>query len=405
MSGTLGVYLHRTAPEPVGTLRLNRIRGKLLSVFTYTDAWLQSPTGFALAPDLPLDSYPKNCEGLFSCFQDCSPDRWGRVLLRRRESALAAAEKRRPRTLSDADFLLGVNDRIRQGALRLSADNGGTFLTDAGEASVPPLLSLPALLKASRNIESGAETDRDLRMLVDPGSSLGGARPKACVRDAAGTLFIAKFPGRNDDRDVPLWEYVTFRLARRAGLNTPEVRLHQAAGKNVLLVRRFDRRGAERIPFLSAMSLLQSRDGEHGTYVDMAAAMQGGAAAPTEDLHELWSRMVFNMCVYNVDDHLRNHGFLRGAGGWRLSPVYDLENSHPLEKEALLHTGIVDGVHAFDFDTALEAAVFFRYRKAEARSRLREIRDAVACWRDEACRAGAAASEIARMKDVFGYVM
>ncbi|MBD5557626.1 MAG: type II toxin-antitoxin system HipA family toxin [Desulfovibrio sp.] len=404
MGDKYSVYLHRERPRLVGTLWLNQSKGRLSSAFSYAPAWLQAPQGFALSPDLPLDQYPKACEGLFLCFQDCSPDRWGKVLLRRQESALADAEKRKPRTLLDSDFLLRVNDVTRQGAIRLSADEGKSFLAESGVASVPPLLSLPKLLSAAQNIDARTETETDLKVLVAPGSSLGGARPKASVLGKNGELLIAKFPSRNDDRDIPLWEYVTFKLARRARIRSPEVQLQKVAGKNVLLVQRFDRRGTERIPFISAMSLLEARDGDHMSYVDIASVLQAEGSAPVEDLHELWSRMVFNMCVYNVDDHLRNHGFLREPLGWRLSPVYDLETSHPTEKTAYLHTAIIEDRSAFSLDDALEAAEFFRFRKSEAQKCLAEIREAVSHWRQEATHVKAAPSEIRFMRDAFEYL-
>jgi len=404
MSDRYSIYIQRKMPELVGTLWLNHIKGKLSSAFTYATEWLQSPYKFALSPDLPLDQYPKSCEGLFLCFQDCSPDRWGRILLRRQESALAEAEKRKPRTLLDADFLLCVNDFTRQGAIRISADHGKKFLAESHSNSIPPLIHLPRLLSASQNIVTRTETDADLRMLVIPGSSLGGARPKASVLGAKGELLIAKFPSRNDDRDIPLWEYVTFQLARRAGIRTPPVQLKNVAGKNVLLVQRFDRQGANRIPFISAMSMLQARDGDHMSYVDIAAALQAEGSAPVDDLHELWSRMVFNMYVYNVDDHLRNHGFLREASGWRLSPAYDLETSHPTEKEPFLHTGIMENLTAFDLNNALEVAEFFRFRKAEVQQRLAEIRKAVSYWKQEASLVNAPAAEIRLMRDAFEYL-
>lgn len=404
MVDTCSVYLQRTTPQRVGTLRLNHTRGKLSSVFSYATEWLQAPQAFALSPDLPFDLYPKTCEGLFLCFQDCSPDRWGKALLRRQESARAEAENRKPRTLLDSDFLLRVNDGTRQGAIRLSADDGKSFLAESGAGSVPPLISLPRLLSAARNIDARTETDADLRVLVAPGSSLGGARPKASVLGTDGELLIAKFPSRNDDRDIPLWEYVTFKLARRAGIRTPEVQLQKVAEKNVLLVQRFDRRGDERIPFISAMSLLEAKDGDHMSYVDMACVLEAEGSAPEEDLHELWSRMVFNMCVYNVDDHLRNHGFLREPLGWRLSQVYDLETSHPTEKEAFLHTAIMDDMSAFGLRDALEVAEFFRFSQKEAKRRLVEIRKAISHWRYEASLVRAAPAEIRRMRDAFEYL-
>ncbi len=268
--------------------------------------------------------------------------------------------------MPDSDFLLKVDDYMRQGAVRISADNGKSFLSQSSSNSVPPINCLPKLISASQKIHARTETDADLQMLVSFGSSLGGARPKASVLGTNGELLIAKFPGSNDDRDIPLWEYVTFQLAQRAGIRTPKVRLLEVAGKHVLLVQRFDRAGERRIPFISAMSLLQAKDGDQMSYTDIAAVIQAEGVAPAEDMQELWSRIVFNMCVYNVDDHLRNHGFLREACGWRLSPVYDLENSHSAEKAPLLHTAIIDNQMAFSLNDALDVAEFFRFSKGGA---------------------------------------
>ncbi len=404
MNDKYSIYLQRQKPELIGTLWLNHFRGRLSSVFSYAPAWLQAPYKFALSPDLPPDPYPKSCEGLFLCFQDCSPDRWGKTLLLRQENAQAKAENRKPRTLLESDYLLKVSDFARQGAIRISADDGKSFLAASGPDSVPPLICLPKLLAASQNIQARTETDANIQMLVAPGSSLGGARPKASVMGTNGELLIAKFPGNNDGRDIPLWEYVAFQLARRAGIRIPDVWLRNVAGKNVLLVQRFDRQGENRIPFISAMSMLQARDGDQGSYADIASLLEAEGAAPAEDLQELWSRMVFNMCVYNVDDHLRNHGFLREPCGWRLSPVYDLENSHPAEKAPFLHTAIIDGLTAFSLSDALEAAEFFRFRKGEAPKRLAEIRKAVSHWKEEATRVRVSSSEIGLMRDAFEYL-
>ena len=408
MSERYSLYLQQRALVHVGTLWLNRIKGKISSAFVYAPDWLVHPGKFAISPDLPIDQFPKTREGLFFCLQDCSPDRWGQALLRRQELALAETRKRKPHTLLSSDLLLLASDFTRQGALRISADDGKTFLSPSGPNSVPPLVALPRLLHAAHNMETRSETSNDLALLVAPGSSLGGARPKASVLGDKGELLIAKFPGCNDSRDVPLWEYVTLRLASLAGIRTPHVRLLRVAGKNVLLVSRFDRvfdcEGERRIPFLSAMSLLQARDGDHASYVDIADALQAEGARPASDLPELWMRMVFNMCVYNTDDHLRNHGLLREPLGWRLSPVYDLEISHPAEKAPFLHTGIVPDMQAFDLNAALEAADFFRLGKSEATERMARIRKAVSHWKEEATRAGAQASEIRLMQESFEYL-
>lgn len=413
MNEQYSIYLQRERLDLVGTLRLNNVRGRVSSVFTYDPQWLSAPGAFALSPDLSLDQYPKACSGLFLCFQDCSPDRWGRVLLQRQERLAAAAEGRTPRALLESDFLLRVADHTRQGALRISADGGKTFLAESGPDSVPPLVYLPKLLHAAQRVSKQTESADELRLLVEPGSSLGGARPKASVLGTNGELYIAKFPKQEDERDIPLWEYVTYQLAHKAGLKAPEVQLHHIAGKNVLLVRRFDRtcglqEGQQvtgRIPFLSAMSLLQAEDGDHSSYADIAAVLQAEGAAPRDDLQELWSRMVFNMCVYNVDDHLRNHGFLREVSGWRLSPVYDLETSHPGEKSAMLHTALIDEECDLNVNTAVEIAEFFRLRTSEAQQRLAQIREAVSSWRQEALKVGARAAEVQVMKDAYEYCL
>lgn len=413
MSEQYSIYLQRRKQELVGTLWLNNTRGHISSAFSYNPHWLRTPGAFALSPDLPLNQYPKTCNALFLCFQDCSPDRWGRVLLQRQERQHARRENRKPRALLTSDFLLRVQDCTRQGALRLSADEGKTFLAESGPGAVPPLVSLPKLLCAAQDVSQQTEDDADLQLLVAPGSSLGGARPKASVLGANGELLITKFPKPDDERDIPLWEYVTYQLARRAGLKTPEVRLQHIAGKNVLLVRRFDRfcehqdapKAQGRIPFLSAMRLLEAKEGEHSSYAEIASVIEAEGGAPHDDLRELWSRMVFNICVYNVDDHLRNHGFLREALGWRLSPVYDLETSHPGEKAPMLHTCMIDEESVLDVNTALEIAEFFRLCASEARERLNEIRKAVSFWKQEAVRVNAKPAEIAVMKEAYEYCL
>lgn len=411
MSERYSIYLQRRKLELVGTLWLRNTRGHISSAFTDDAYWLGTPGAFALSPDLPLNQYPKTCKELFLCFQDCSPDRWGRVLLQRQERQHARREARKPHALLISDYLLRVQDCTRQGALRISADEGKSFLAESGPESVPPLVSLPKLLRAAQHVSQQTDSDADLQLLVAPGASLGGARPKASALGVNGELFLAKFPKPDDERDIPLWEYVTFQLARRAGLNTPDVQLQRIANKSILLVQRFDRvceQGGDRqnlgrIPFLSAMSLLQAKDGEHSSYAEIAAAIQEEGASPFNDLRELWSRMVFNICVYNVDDHLRNHGFLREAQGWRLSPVYDLENSYPGEKAAMLHTCMIDEESVLDVNTALEIAEFFRLRASEAKERLAEIRRAVSFWRQEAVRVNARPAEMAIMKEAYEY--
>ena len=403
MDGRYSVFLQSGEPRSVGTLWLNNIRGRIASTFLYDLEWARDPAAFSLSPDLPLDTSTRSCDGLFLCFQDCSPDRWGRGLLRRQENRQAREERRKPRTLLDSDFLLLVSDVARQGAIRLSADEGRTFLSSGDRNHIPPLTTLPKLLNASVGVEIREDTEDDIRLLVAPGSSLGGARPKASVIDGD-ELLIAKFPSSNDDRDVPLWEYVTFKVAERAGLSIPQVRLQRVGDKSVLLVQRFDRTPSGRIPFMSAMSLMQAKDGDHKSYVDIAIELQATGCAADDDLRQLWSRMVFNMCVYNVDDHLRNHGFLRRAGGWTLSPAYDLEIAHPSEKAAFLHTAIIDDEASFDLQAAIDVAEFFRLKTDAAKECVKRIRKAVSFWRDEAVKVGAKSAEINMMRDSYEFI-
>lgn len=408
MSTHVAVYLDHTTPVRVGTLWFGEARGRVKSAFVYTDEWLRRRFGFALSPDLPLDSYPKTCEGLFHCLRDASPESWGQTLLRRSELAQAEAENRGPHALLASDLLLQADDFTRQGALRFSTDDGRTFLAPFAEPrSAPPIEALPRLLEAVRRVEDAEAAERDLDLLVAPCSALGGSRPKVSIRGEDGRLFLAKLPSPGDvlrNRDIPLWEYVTLRLARRAGLRTPRFHLRRVEGASVLLVERFDREGLRRVPFLSAKSLLRPGDGEFASYLDIAAAIGAEGACPAEDLPELWARVVFNMCVYNVDDHLRNHGFLRTPRGWRLSPVYDLETSHPGEADPFLHTGIAEWASLFNLKEALDVAEYFRLRESTARERLAEVRGAVSHWREEAEQAGAAASEIRLMRDAFEFL-
>ena len=406
------IFLEHESQNLVGTLWLNSIRGHVTSTFAYAPRWLEAAEAFALSPDLPLDGTTRACNGLFGCLQDCCPDRWGTMLLQRLERRTAAAEGRTPRTLQAADCLLRLCDCTRQGALRLSDDGGRSFLGRSDSVSIPSLAVLPGLVRAARHVceQREEEDDRDeaasLQFLAWAGASLGGARPKVSVLGAKGELCIAKLSRSDDERDMPLWEYVTYRLAQRAGLNTPEVRLQRCNGTSVLLVRRFDRlyvgrKIAGRIPFLSAMSLLQAADGDHASYVDLAAALQTAGSAPDIDLPELWARMVFNMCVCNVDDHLRNHGFLHDGTGWRLAPVYDLETAHPGEKPPRLHTALIDEECDFNVPLALDLAEFFCLRTSEAQQRLAGIRKAVASWREEAVRVNARAAEMQLMREAY----
>ena len=300
-----------------------RAFGRASSSFAYDDSWRARRGAFELAPSLPLGPGPFHSNRpLLAAFTDPAPDSWGQKLLRRYERARAEEEGREARTLFDVDFLAGVDDRTRIGAMRFKDPQGDAFLTRKGEP-VPPLIDLPALLGATDRIDRGRETNSDVALVLAPGTSLGGARPKATIRDTDGRLLVAKFPKRDDDWPITRWEATTLALAKTAGVAVPDWRLESVARKPVLLLRRFDRTAANlRIPYMSAMTALDATDhGEQRSYLELADVLRQSGSMPEADLKQLWRRIVFNILVSNTDDHLRNHAFLRDTRGWRLSPL------------------------------------------------------------------------------------
>ena len=396
----------------VGRLHVTAARGRVeTATLLYDPSWVQAPDSFALEPALTLSTAPHYTlpgRALFGPMGDSAPDRWGQTLLRRDERQRARDEGRTPRTLREIDFLLGVTDSVRQGALRFTAVVDGPFVAPEG-TGVPPLVELPRLLDASDRFLADEESAEDLRVLLAPGSSLGGARPKASVRDASGVLLIAKFPKRDEDDDyrVVVWESIALTLAQAAGIDTARHRLETIAGREVLLLPRFDRTVVggvtQRVPYLSAMSLLGAGDGESRSYPEIADAIRRHGAAARADLRELWRRMVFTVLISNTDDHLRNHGFLySGPEGWRLSPAYDL-NPVPVDlKPRVLSTALgLDEDRTASLDLALESAAEFDLSRAEARAMARAVADVVATWRSVATQQGATAREIERMASAF----
>ena len=311
----------------VGLVRCNRVRGREAVIFEYDSAWLEDPGRFSLEPALALGGgafVPRKGLATFGSIGDSAPDTWGRRLMQRAERRLAVREGRAVRTLLESDYLLGVADETRLGALRFrwAGDNRFQAGTHVG---VPALIELGRLLRITERILRDEETDEDLQLIFAPGSSLGGARPKASVIDQHGDLSIAKFPKETDDYCMATWEEIALRLADRAGIATPEHRLIDVAGKKVMLSRRFDRQGAIRIPFLSAMAMMGSKDGERGSYPEIVDALAEHGAQGKTDARALYRRVVLNVLISNVDDHLRNHAFLwLGKAGWSLSPAYDL---------------------------------------------------------------------------------
>ena len=388
----------------VGLARLNKVRGTETITFEYGDGWLTDPDCFSIEPALALTRGtfpPPPGQSLFGSIGDSAPDTWGRRLMQRAERRQANREHRGIRTLTESDYLLGVSDETRLGALRFRWVGDEVFQAPP-RTGVPTLIELGRLLQSTERILRDEETDEDLQLIFAPGSSLGGARPKASVIDQHGHLSIAKFPKETDDYSMETWEEIAFRLADAAGIATPHHELLQVAGKAVLLSRRFDRTGAIRIPFLSAMSMTGSRDGERGSYPEIVDALTRYGAQAKSDAQALYRRVVFNVMISNVDDHLRNHGFLwLDRTGWSLSPAYDL-NPVPTDLKArILTTNINLDEGTCSVDLLEEAAEYFGLGLPQAREIIKEVATATAEWRDVAQKAGARTSEIHRMASAF----
>ncbi len=389
----------------VGTLWARDRRGRQSASFEYASEWLGNPVHFALEPALTVGPGPhhtRDPSALFGALNDSAPDRWGRTLMRRAERRLNTDEGYAPHSLMEVDYLLRVHDLSRLGALRFAIEEGGPFLAESTESTVPPLVELPRLLAASDRIVTEEDGNEDLKMLLAPGSSLGGARPKASVLDMQDRLSIAKFPSPSDQWPTVLWEAVSLTLAERAGITVPEWSLQKIAGRPVLLLRRFDRAGTVRIPFLSAMSMLGARDHETRCYLEMVDALRRWGAAPVEDMHALFRRMVFNILISNTDDHLRNHAFLfEQPSGWRLSPAYDL-NPIPIDvKPRILSTEIDFGDATASLELALSVAEYFELSSKTATSIIAEVRQAASTWRKEASALGLSSREMDRMASAF----
>lgn len=388
----------------IGHARSNRARGKETVHFEYSDAWLQDAERFALEPLLPLTRggfQPPAGQMIHGSLGDSAPDTWGRRLMQRAERRQAERKGRSVRTLMESDYLLGVADETRLGALRFRRADEDEFLTQS-PAGVPALVKLGALLESSERILRDEETDEDLQLIFAPGSSLGGARPKASVVDQHGRLSIAKFPKETDDYSIETWEEIALRLAEFAGITTADHELLSVAGKAVLVSRRFDREPSRRIPFLSAMAMMGAKDGEGGSYPGMVDVLSTHGAQAKQDAHQIYRRVAFNVLISNVDDHLRNHGFLRiGKAGWVLSPAYDL-NPVPMDLKARVLTTNIDldeGTCSVDLLQA--AAGYYALSLADARSILGEVARATCRWREVAREVGAASAEMDRMASAF----
>lgn len=392
-------------PHLVGRLWGRVRKNKEGATFEYDPAWLDNPNRFALEPALAVGPGPFHTGAdipMFGAIGDSAPDRWGRSLMRRMERRRAQSEGQTPRTLHEMDYLLLVDDEARAGALRFAEQQGGPFLRQADVKRIPPLVELPELLSAAEHVVEDTDTEEDLRLLIAPGSSLGGARPKASVRENDGHLAIAKFPRRDDEVSTVRWEAVALSLAHRAGIPVPSARVELVADKPVLLLRRFDRDGERRIPFLSAMSMVGARDNQAHSYLELVDALRQQGAAPQEDIRALWRRMVFNILISNTDDHLRNHGFLyQGNDGWRLSPAYDLNPTPTDIKPRVLTLAINEEDTTASLVTAIRVAAYFELEDGEAREIAAQVATATSRWRSEAAEHDIGRAEIDRMDSAF----
>lgn len=403
-------WLELQQPTLMGILSVSSARGKESFSFAYADAWLQSGFSQMIDPDLQLYSgsyYPRNDKSNFGIFLDSCPDRWGRVLMQRREAAVAKQEERPVKKLLESDFLLGIFDAHRMGALRFKTEEEGPFLNDNKTMATPPWTSLRELEYASLQFEKDDTHDpaylKWLSLLIAPGSSLGGARPKASVVDADNNLWIAKFPSRNDDKDIAAWEMVANKLAINAGLNVAKGKLQQFNSKyHTYLTKRFDRTAHnKRIHFASAMTLLGHVDGKDAagaSYLELMEFISRHGAAVEKDLEELWRRIVFNICIKNTDDHLRNHGFLLTGKGWLLSPAYDI-NADEYGKG--LSINITDTDNTLDLDLAREVAGYFRLPDKKASQIIQKISTVTKDWKKIAASYKISKAEQERMAGAF----
>ena len=387
-----------------GRLYPHRRRGVESASFGYDDRYLADPDSYALDPALPLVTGSLQTpvsRALFGAFSDGAPDRWGRTLIARTETARARLAGTAPRSLSEADVLLGVRDDLRQGALRFRLGEDGPYLA-AEDSGIPVLTDLPALLDIAKRVESDTADYGELNRLLRAGSSLGGARPKAHVMDSSGRIAIAKFPSTASDTwNVMAWEKVALDLARRAGINVPDSQLIRVGDRSVLIIDRFDRQGPARIGYASAMTMLEAGDGDQRSYLEIAEVIEERSTTVTTDLHQLWRRVCFSILISNTDDHLRNHGFLHErAESWALSPAFDL-NPNPAPGPKELSTAIdFNDTHA-SIDTLMGVADYFRLNTQEAADVLAQVTSAVGHWRATAASHGLRQAEIEAMAPAF----
>ena len=398
-------------PELVGELCYEKLRGSESYAFRFDDNWLKFHAGIKLSEDInnyPGLQYTQPGNDIFGCFSDALPDRWGRTLLKRREQIQASEEKRAVRNLSSFDYLMGIDDYSRMGGFRLKRELDGDFINVSPSLKIPPLTELRQLVLASQEVEKSEENDvlpekKWIAQLIQPGTSLGGARPKAGVLDDSGNLCIAKFPSRKDDYDTGLWAHFSHLLARKAGINAAQTKVLGGLGKyHTLLSKRFDRTDeGKRIHFASSMSLIGLRDGDNAQggygYLNIVDFILQSCCDVEKNLQELYRRVAFNICIGNSDDHFRNHGFLLTPRGWTLSPAYDM-NPTLNEYQSLL---INESSNKADIRTLLESCESYMIKKEVAENIIRQVQAAVAGWENLAVLLQIPAREVTMFKDRF----
>lgn len=412
-TGKLDIYVFAhwkpiQEPELIGILSALNAKGKKAFSFEYNKNWIKSKNQMLLDPDIQFYSgpqYPNNKEN-FGVFFDSMPDTWGRTLMKRRAAQEAATIDEKAKTLYEIDYLLGVYDESRMGALRFKTDLNGPFLDNNNQTPTPPWSSIRELQDAAHNFENDTKSDEArqwLTILMAPGSSLGGARPKANIIDNDKNLWIAKFPAKNDTTDKATWEFLAYQLALKAGINMSECKIQKVTGNyHTFFTKRFDRENGERIHFASAMTMTGNNEvnikDHQASYLELAEFIQNHGSNVESNLEQLWRRIVFNIAISNTDDHLRNHGFIIKKEGWELSPAYDLNPS--IDKDGLALNIDMDN-NALDYDLAKSVGMYFRLDENQMNTILSQVLEAVAQWKEIATKIGISYKEIELMEKAF----
>ena len=403
-------WLEIGGPKLIGILAVHQGKARKTFSFSYDENWLDTEKPFLFDPDINWNKGQQFPIGKsnFGIFNDAMPDTWGRTLMKRREAQIAKEEKRGVKNLHDIDFLLGVNDESRMGGLRFKLQEKETFFNNDKARPTPPWSSVKELQHGISLIESDKDNNevrKWLSILLAPGSSLGGARPKANIIDEKGNLWIAKFPSKEDTIDNAAWEFIAYKLATKAGIEMAECKIEKISGKYfTFFTKRFDRLKQKRVHFASAMTMTGNNEDtikeNHPSYLDIAEFIQFNESNNTKELHQLWRRMVFNIAISNTDDHLRNHGFILKKSGWQLSPAYDINPS--IDKDGL-SLNIDSNNNALDFDLAKSVGEYFQLKEKQMDDILKEIKGAVKNWKTEATKIGISKAEITLMSSAFKF--